>query len=213
MQSERWDLHGDGTSRDGKKIVGQQVTLDSGQTLSGGFNSVAVEDGVTLLDNVIAMMEELSDLYGGEEKEAIYKEMMKKMFAVMSYRSSVNKLFNTQLESHRETILGEEAAGLQFVYCNAHFLLGLSNSCEGVLKEIEKEIVKELGEGLGRDAEAKFARFSSSGESVAARYIRTACDVLGSRGQEVTRRMDDVPNGRLFVPNVCRRSPRFPAFE
>jgi hypothetical protein len=184
MESERWDLHGDGTSRDGKKILGQQVTLDSGQTLSGGFSSVAVEDGVTLLDNVILMMEELSDLFGAEEKEAVYKEMMRKMFAVMSDRSSVNKAFNNQLEMYRETLLGEESVGLHFLYCNAHFLLGLANNCEGVLKELEKELVKDIGHGLGRDAEAKFGRFSSSGESAAARYIRTACDVLGPRGDQ-----------------------------
>ena len=38
LSSERWDLHGDGTSRDGNKIIGQQVTLQTGQTLSGGFH-------------------------------------------------------------------------------------------------------------------------------------------------------------------------------
>ncbi|XP_022110164.1 LOW QUALITY PROTEIN: uncharacterized protein LOC110989821 [Acanthaster planci] len=181
--SERWDLHGDGTSRDGKKILGQQVTLNSGKTLSGGFSAVAVEDGVTLLDNIIAMMEELSDLYGGEEKEEVYKKM-KKMFATMSDRSSVNKAFNNRLESYRASLLGDKSVGLHFLYCNAHFLLGLSNNCEGVLKELQKDLVNEKGQGIGRDAEVKFGRFSSSGESAAARYIRTACDVLGPRGDQ-----------------------------
>ena len=122
LESDWWDLHGDGISRDGKKIVGQQFTLNSRQTLSGGFNAVAVEDGVTLLDNIISMMEELSDLNGGEEKDTIYNEMMKKMFAVMSDRSSVNKAFNNQLETHRlETIVGKGSEGIQFVYCiDAH---------------------------------------------------------------------------------------------
>ena len=31
VESDRWDLHGDGTSRDCKKIIEQQVTLDSGK--------------------------------------------------------------------------------------------------------------------------------------------------------------------------------------
>jgi len=58
MASECWDLHGDGTSRDGKKVFGHQITLDSGKTLSNGFVPVAVEDSATLLDNAIAMMED-----------------------------------------------------------------------------------------------------------------------------------------------------------
>ena len=49
------------------KIIGQQVTFNTGQTLSGGFSSVAVEDGTTLLNNVIAMMDELSDIISDEK--------------------------------------------------------------------------------------------------------------------------------------------------
>lgn len=61
--TERWDLHTDGTSRDHKKIVGLQVNLDSGTTLSAGFSGVAVEDSSTLLDNAIAMLDELADVF------------------------------------------------------------------------------------------------------------------------------------------------------
>ena len=183
-ESEGWTLHGDGTSRDGKKIVGQQVTLDSGETLSGGFSNVAVEDSTTLLDNVISMLEELSWLADEDKMNEIHKEMLGKMFAVMSDRSSVNKSFNTKLNEYRESLLQEDSVDLQFLYCNAHFLLGLSNICENVLKEIEKTLVQETGHGLGRDAFSKFARFNSSGESVGARYVRTACDVLGPRGDQ-----------------------------
>ena len=183
-ESSGWTLHGDGTSRDGKKIVGQQVTLDSGETLSGGFSNVAVEDSTTLLDNVISMLEELSWLADEDKIDEIHKEMLGKMFAVMSDRSSVNKSFNIKLNEYRESLLKEDSVDLQFLYCNAHFLLGLSNICEKVLGGIEKTLVEKNGHGLGRDAFSKFARFNSSGESVGARYIRTACDVLGPRGDQ-----------------------------
>ena len=77
ISSEKWDLHGDGTSRDHQKILGNQVTLDTGKTLSVGFVSVATEDSSTLLDNSIAMMDELSDIYSdSNEKEMVYKEIL-----------------------------------------------------------------------------------------------------------------------------------------
>ena len=63
-------------------------------------------------------------------------------------------------------------------------MLGLSSSCDKVLKECQKEITQEKGHGLGRDAIGKFVMFRSSGESAASRYVRTACDVLGPRGDE-----------------------------
>ena len=73
VESDRWDLHGDGTSWDTKKIIGQQVTLDNGKSLSAGFSPVAVEDSSTLLENVISMMDELSYVYDEENREAIYR--------------------------------------------------------------------------------------------------------------------------------------------
>merc|ERR1712002_1355794 len=103
-------------------------------TLSGGFSNVAVEDSTTLLDNVISMLEELSWLADEDKMDEIHKEMLGKMFAVMSDRSSVNKSFNTKLNEYRESLLQEDSVDLQFLYCNAHFLLGLSNICESVLK-------------------------------------------------------------------------------
>ena len=42
--SEMWDLHSDGTTRDEKKCVSTQVILDTGRSLSKRFKTVAVED-------------------------------------------------------------------------------------------------------------------------------------------------------------------------
>jgi len=76
------------------------MTLDSGSTLSVGFTPVVVENSVTLLDNVIAMLDELSDIYADRskaEKDTIFKTLLQKMFATMSDRCSVNKSFNEKL--------------------------------------------------------------------------------------------------------------------
>ena len=183
MDASAWNLHSDGTSRDHKKIVGQQIALDTGRILSAGFSAVAIEDSATLLDNAISMMQELSNVYDESESEKVYKQILSKMFATMADRSSVNKLFNQQLSEHKQEVLGSDV-DMHFLFCNAHFLLGLSNECEKALKAFESALVAELGHCLGRDEESKFSRFKSSTESAGARYVRTTCDVLGPRGDE-----------------------------
>ena len=129
------------------------------------------------------MIDELSSVYEDDpnEKEAVSRKILHKMFAVMSDRCSVNKAFNQQLSDYTKNVLGNDI-DTQFLFCNAHFLLGLSNVCEKQLKVIESDICKELGHKLGRDALDKFKHWSSGSESATCRYVRTACDVLGPRG-------------------------------
>ena len=129
------------------------------------------------------MIEELSDLYGDAERDQVFDSILKKLFAVMTDRAAVNKAFHSKLNQHRNEHFGEEV-DIQFLNCNAHFLLGLSTSCESKLKVLEKEIENEVGHRLGRDSSSKFAHFKSNSESATARYIRTACDVLGPRGDQ-----------------------------
>ena len=67
LTTERWNLHADGTTRDHKKIVGQQVTLGDRRALSAGFTSVSVEGSATLLDVAISLLTDLADLYSEED--------------------------------------------------------------------------------------------------------------------------------------------------
>ena len=185
-QSEHVDLHSDGTSRDQKKIIGQQLNCSEHGVLSTGWSSVAVEDSTTLLDNTIAMFDELSYVFDTgtpeSEREIIHKMMLSKLFATMSDRSSVQKLFNEKLAAHCSNVLGTET-DIKFLYCNAHFLLGLSSCSEVTLSKIEQEVASNLGHKFGRDNVDKFNHFRSS-ESCCARFIRTACDSFGPRGDE-----------------------------
>ena len=73
---------------------------------------------------------------------------------------------------------GDETVDMHYLYCNEHFLLGLSNVAESVLKREVKAYEDEVGYSIGRDALSKFRKFSS-GESGPARYVRLACDILG----------------------------------
>jgi hypothetical protein len=191
----RWDLHSDGTSRDHNKIIGQQVNISDVGIMSAGFSGVLTENHSTLLDNAIAMLEELADVYSSgintdsDSKDVVY-QMLQKLFGTMTDRCAVMKLYGKELDRYRTQVLGqvesdsEVGTTLHFLYCNAHFLLGLSSSCEGVLKKFEETLANELGHPLGRNAQAKFSRFSRGSESCVARYIRTACDSFGPRGDE-----------------------------
>ena len=185
LNSKSWNYHSDGTTRDHNKVMGMQVDAD-GHMLSAGYSGVAVEDGDTLLDNAISMMNELAYVLDDGQMSPLdvvnlQKTLLSKMFATMSDRASVNKSFNSKLNDYRQQ-QGNET-DLHMLYCNAHFLLGLSNICESTLKTIESNLSTEIGEKLGRNKNDKFRNFHSS-ESSAARYVRLASDSLGPRGDE-----------------------------
>ena len=57
VDSEMSELQSDGITRDGKKLVGTQVILNTNRSLSTVFKTVAVQDSSTLLANTIAMIE------------------------------------------------------------------------------------------------------------------------------------------------------------
>ena len=120
MTSEHWDLHTDGTSKNGKKYVGQQVTTESG-SLSGGFVPVAREDTTTLVELTIGLLEELSKLYPAGEAEQNFANMLQGMSAVMSDRAPAMKSFGKQLNNERKLLLQTDK-DLDFLHCNAHFL-------------------------------------------------------------------------------------------
>ena len=102
--------------------------------------------------------------------------MLRNITGMMSDRASVMKSYHKAMDSMRQQTLCTEES-IEFLHCNAHFFLGLSSSCETILKEMEK------GKVLGRDKLPVFKTWSSA-ESASVRYIRTGCDVLGPRGDE-----------------------------
>ncbi|KAL8572085.1 hypothetical protein ACOMHN_031042 [Nucella lapillus] len=186
LAADNVTLHTDGTSRGAHKIVGQQITLDSGATLYLGLNTVATEDSETLLKVTIQMLQELSDVYAAEEtndrKEEVFNAFLTKLTSCMSDRAAVMKLFSTKLSDFLQSTLGQEVT-LHFLKCNAHFLLGLSRSCETSLKTLEEEMTEQLGRKLGRDTHQKFQRFRGN-ERATAQVIRLASSLLGPRGDE-----------------------------
>lgn len=179
--SDRFDLHTDGTTKLGKKVVTQQVTTNVGQTFSCGFSVVASESADTLLDVATSFLEELTIVYKtDEEKHEKFLEFLQKLSGLMSDRAAVMKCFNSRFNDLRSEILLTEGQGdVAFLYCNAHFLLGLS-SCVG---KVFKDLSDADGRRIGRETVDKFLR-GAKREHPAIRYIREACSCLGPRGDE-----------------------------
>ena len=96
------------------------------------------QNTTTLLDVTMTLLEELSDIYSEEEAQENFCRMLQQLSGVMSDRASVMKSFNKALDEERKMLLQSEE-GLQFLHCNAHFLLGLSTESEKILAKNEKD--------------------------------------------------------------------------
>ena len=182
-----YDLHSDGTTKDHQKYVGHQVTLDSGESRSLGFTMVSTEDTQTLL--AIAcnnLFQELADTYEND-KEQHYKTMLANMVGLMSDRACVMKYFDRQFDDQRRQLLNTEE-WLQFLHCNAHFLLGLSSEADKIVKDMTK------GSIFGRHKVKAFGHFSNCSETCVSRYLH-----LVPWDHMVMRRVAVETHGRHFV--------------
>ncbi|GFS13008.1 hypothetical protein ElyMa_003126000 [Elysia marginata] len=162
-------LHSDGTSRDGKKIVGTQLSLSDGSTLYLGFVPVATEDASTLLDITLFMFRRLANCFSeltSADTETLLRELLSKIKCTMTDRAAVMKLFASNFEDFLNSDLGINTQ-VHFLHCNAHFLLAVGTACNNALSAIEKE----AGEELGRDKNERLRHFSKESETATTRLI------------------------------------------
>ena len=174
LDSEKVTVHLDGTSRDHQKVVNHQITLDDGTNLYLGLTLVASEDANTLLDVRINLFRKISQCHSGfsnQDTSSTLKNLLRKIKPTMTDTASAMKSFDRKLQDFLNGELGADLE-ISFLHCNAHFLLGLSDSCEKAFKK------------TGRDKHPRISRFASDGETCVGRLIRTLCDVLGSRGDK-----------------------------
>ena len=134
------------------------------------------------MEKTVELFKELSEVYSEdvEEREKVFKEILCKMKCAMSDRAAVMNLFDRKLEEFKKQTICEDVS-THFLFCNAHFLLGLSSAAEDACKEIEKE-VKDMGVVFGREADIDLSRKLSSFDEI--RVIRAAADIFGPRGDE-----------------------------
>jgi hypothetical protein len=127
-QSENWGLNRDGTTRRKIKIVDTSITLNSGDVMSLGFNTVAHETARSITQVTKSHLSELADLNVSlkddsdnmkEEKIQEYIiESLEKLAYTMSDRASNEKLANTLLNEWRDDVLknSENDAAKQAVH-------------------------------------------------------------------------------------------------
>ena len=187
LSCQHFTLGTDATSRDKRHYVEQHIYLSDGAIMSLGFTEVASDNAETLLEKTVQLFQELSKVYcevaTEAEMQTVYREIISKLKCLMSDRAAVMKLFNKKIAALRNEVVGEDAH-TNFLFCNAHFLLGVSSAAEVAVKEIEDGLA-ENGVKLGRDEDqGAFARFANSTESSVFRLLRTAADVFGPRGDD-----------------------------
>ncbi|GFS13743.1 hypothetical protein ElyMa_003144500 [Elysia marginata] len=127
LSSSNATIHSDGTSRDQKKIVGHQVSLDTGTTLFMGFTPVASEDGKTLLDITSRLFQTLAQTYGDFKdisQEDVLKQLLSKVTSTMIDRAANMKNFDSKFQAFLSEELGREVQ-VSYLHYNAHFLLGI----------------------------------------------------------------------------------------
>ena len=161
---QKFDIHSDGTTKKQNKFVGLQVTLQNKQTLSLGFESVAQENAQTLLDVFLDKIHELSLL--NYEDDIDENQIFQNIVGVMTDRASTMKCVGRLLDQHRASQI-PNAVQMEFLHCNAHFMLGLSSATEKALEEVVKDL--ELGGKLGRENMAVFQSFASHKQSAVCR--------------------------------------------
>ena len=174
--SNTFDIHSDGTTRDKTKYIGYQVTSEG--PLSCGFTTVASEKASTLVKTTLTMLQELSEVFCPEEKEHYFRQILQNLSGVMTDRD-VMKKYKKDLNDAVQATLGTQES-IEFLGCNAHFLLGQSSKSNNTLTAIEKEQDESR---IGTDLEPQFQCFSTP-EAAAVGYICMACEVLGPRGDE-----------------------------
>ena len=107
LNADHYDLHTDGTTKCGKKVIGQQMTTSTGQSVACSYSLVATEDTATLLDVTTNLLHELTDVNDqtGSAADDMFRKLLGKLSATMSDRAAVNKYFNNQLNALKKACL------------------------------------------------------------------------------------------------------------
>ena len=156
VASNTSDIHSDGTTCDKRKYIGYQVTPSEGP-LSCGFTTVALENSSTLVNPTLTMLQELSEVFCPEEKEHYFRQILQNLSGVTTDIAAVMKKYKKDPNDAVQATLGTRES-IEFLGCNAHFLMGLSSKSNTTLTAIQKDWDESR---IGRDLEPPFQHFST----------------------------------------------------
>ncbi|XP_066266664.1 myosin-10-like [Branchiostoma lanceolatum] len=203
-------LHGDATSRDGRKVTAFQANTGQGTTPTLGLQEVMSGESAEQLDTFKFVMQKMADLTSTADNSANKaKQLVAKMKNTMADGAASQKKFNRMLEAYRAEILPEVVNGwddlneeeqqqfkeMNHLYCNLHALIGFATYSDEALTKLEEVWRKQYGP-LGVEDLAEFQ--DGSGEyawkhqdSATQRLIRTACDAVAPGGNQQAGRIQE----------------------
>ncbi|KAM4604047.1 uncharacterized protein ACJ7VT_018671 isoform 2-T2 [Polymixia lowei] len=136
------------------------------------------EDALTLLDIAMLTVQKLTSMYGGKTdvSKQVSMDLLKNQYTLTCKEHPEMIHFGAKVASLTDNT--SLASPLDFLYCNAHFLVDMHDAIEKQVMSFEGEMTQSAGKKLGRDRNPKFKRFFNFSESATSRYIHMACDVL-----------------------------------
>lgn len=141
-------------------------------------------ESLTLLDIAILSIQKMSSMYGGnaaaqDESKKVSLDLLRNQYILTCKENPAVADFDKKL-----SLIGEDvtlASPVDFLMCNARFLVDMQSAIEQQIINSEKEIMFSTGEKLGRDKLHKFRNFVNLSESATSRFIHMALDILSSR--------------------------------
>lgn len=97
-------LHSDGSTRDGNKVIGFQITTNTG-TRTLGLLDVHSGDSSSQLDAFNFIMDKLGDVLSDENSTQASKQLITRIKNTMGDQAATQKSFNDKLQTDRQSIL------------------------------------------------------------------------------------------------------------
>ena len=186
-------IHSDGTTKFGEHYGAVEVSTKSG-TYTVGIRNMFSVSAQNTLDVFKEILEDIDEINRSLGRDSALAKIVASIKNTMSDRHVVEKNFNELLENYRSEVLPiaiEDWATLSEVekvqmqrmnnfFCGLHFITGLADSAEAVLKQWESTVVDP---NAGSRSLPENRGYQSS-ESGTQRLIRTACKAFHKRGSE-----------------------------
>ena len=184
-------LHTDGTTKYGEHYGAVEISTKE-STYSIGMRSMFSGSAQNTLDILQEILTDIDDVGTSLGRSPALGKVLANVKNTMSDRHVVQKSFNELLENYRADILPavvenwdamskieqEQTTRLNNFFCGLHFITGLADTAEAVLKEWEATVTTST---LTKSLQNR-GFFSS--ESGTQRLVRTACKALHKRGSE-----------------------------
>ncbi|XP_066285548.1 uncharacterized protein [Branchiostoma lanceolatum] len=193
-------LQSDGTSRDGKKVVGFQANTSKQKTFTLGVPQVPTGESSEQLDAFKFIINKLASLTSAPENtHQKSKELVAKFKNTMADGAASQKMFNRLVQAYREEVLPDvvqnwseldeatkqQMTSMNHLYCNLHALIGFATYADEALNKLECWKGSPLGVETLKEFQDKDGTYSwAHSDSATQRLIRTAYESVCPGGNQ-----------------------------